>query len=449
MPQNVILLVDDDTDLLSLLSLRLSGEGYQVRQATSAEEALALLPVVRPDLVVTDLRMGGMDGMKLFESIRASFAFLPVIIMTAHGSIPEAVAATQRGVFSFLTKPLDGKTLLNEVARALNLSGAAQPPPAQEEDTWCRDIIHQSRVMADVLAQARLVGDGRANILILGESGTGKELLAKAIHRASPRRNRPFVAVNCGAIPETLLESELFGHVKGSFTGAVRDHHGLIRAADTGTLFLDEIGDTPLSFQVKLLRVIQERILRPVGSTESVSVDVRIISATHRPLAQMVADGQFREDLYYRLNVVSLNLPRLAERVEDIPLLANHFLRESSIHAEKTIRGFAPEAMEMLIGAPWPGNIRQLYNVVEHSVALATSPIIPASLVGMTIKKDFARYPTFAEARMRFEQEYLISLLKMTEGNVSQAARIADRNRTDFYTLLQRNHIIPALFKKE
>lgn len=448
MPHNVILLVDDDTDLLRLLSMRLVGDGYQVHQATSAEEALALLPVVRPDLVVTDLRMGGMDGMKLFESIRAGNSFLPVIIMTAHGSIPEAVAATQRGVFSFLTKPLDGKTLLLEVERALNLSGSTQPP-AQKEDFWCRDIIHQSQVVEDVLSQAKLVAEGRTNILILGESGTGKELLAKAIHRASPRHNRPFIAVNCGAIPETLLESELFGHVKGSFTGAVRDHHGLIRAADKGTLFLDEIGDTPLAFQIKLLRVIQERTVRPVGSTQSVPIDVRIISATHRPLAQMVTDGLFREDLYYRLNVVALSLPTLAERPEDIPLLANYFLRHSAIDAEKAIRGFAPEAMEMLIGAPWPGNIRQLYNVVEHSVALATSPIIPASLVGLTIQKNFARYPTFAEARMRFEQEYLVSLLKMTEGNVTQAARIADRNRTDFYTLLQRNHIIPALFKKQ
>ncbi|MBA3014890.1 MAG: sigma 54-interacting transcriptional regulator [Proteobacteria bacterium] len=449
MPQSVILLVDDDTDLLSLLSMRLVAEGYQVHQATSAEEALARLSVVRPDLVVTDLRMSGMDGLNLFDSIRAGNPFLPVIIMTAHGSIPEAVAATQRGVFSFLTKPLSGMALLMEIKRALNLSGASQLPAVRQEESWRQDIIHQSQAMTDILAQAQLVAGGRVNILILGESGTGKELLAKAIHRASPRCHKPFIAINCGAIPETLLESELFGHVKGSFTGAVRDHHGLIRAADQGTLFLDEIGDTPLSFQVKLLRVIQERILRPVGSAESVGVDVRIISATHRPLAQMVSDGLFREDLYYRLNVVSLSLPKLAERAEDIPLLANYFLRESARSADKTIHGFAPEAMEMLIGAPWPGNIRQLYNVVEHSVALATSPIIPASLIGMTIQKNFARYPTFAEARMRFEQEYLISLLKMTEGNVTQAARIADRNRTDFYTLLQRNHIIPALFKKE
>jgi len=448
MPNDTILLVDDDTDLLSLLAMRLSGAGYQVRQVTSAEEALAVLPVAAPSLVITDLRMAGMDGLKLFENIRSLNAFLPVIIMTAHGSIPEAVAATQKGVFSFLTKPLDGKTLLREVERALALSGSALPASARPEDEWCRGIIYQSRIMADILAQARLVAEGKTNILIGGESGTGKELLAKAIHRASPRHNRPFVAVNCGAIPETLLESELFGHVKGSFTGAVRDHHGLIRAADSGTLFLDEIGDTPLAFQVKLLRVIQERTLRPVGATDSVAVDVRIISATHRSLAKMVEEGTFREDLYYRLNVVALQLPSLAERAEDIPLLANHFLRESAREAEKAIHGFAPEAMEMLLGEPWPGNIRQLYNVVEHSVALATAPLISAALMASTIKKTFTPYPTFAEARMRFEQEYLISLLKMTEGNVSQAARIADRNRTDFYTLLQRNHIVPALFKK-
>ncbi len=444
---HTLLLVDDDADLLSLLSMRLSGAGYQVRLAASAEEALAILPVIMPSLVITDLRMAGMDGLKLFENIRAANPFLPVIIMTAHGSIPEAVSATQKGVFSFLTKPLDGKTLLREVERALSLSGTA-PATEQSDDDWCRDIIYQSRVMADVLAQAKLVAEGRSNILIGGESGTGKELLAKAIHRASPRRDRPFIAVNCGAIPETLLESELFGHVKGSFTGAVRDHHGLIRAADTGTLFLDEIGDTPQAFQVKLLRVIQERTLRPVGSTESVDVDVRIISATHRPLAKMVEDGEFREDLYYRLDVASLHLPSLAERAEDIPILANYFLRQSAIQAEKEVHAFAPEAMEMLLGEPWPGNIRQLQNVVEHSVALATAPIIPAALVGITIKKAFTPYPTFAEARLRFEQDYLITLLKMTEGNVTQAARIADRNRTDFYALLQRNHIVPALFKK-
>ncbi len=447
MAAHTVLLVDDDADLLKLLAMRLGGAGYDVRQARSGEEALALLPLASPGLVITDLRMEGMDGMRLFAALREQQPFLPVIIMTAHGSIPEAVEATRQGAFSFLAKPLDGKVLLRGVERALGLSGASRPGEPGDGD-WRREIISQSRVMEELLAQARLVAEGKANILITGDSGTGKELLARAIHRASPRRGRPFVPVNCGAIPESLVESELFGHVKGSFTGAVRDHQGLIRTANTGTLFLDEIGDMPLAFQVKLLRLIQERTLRPVGGGADIGVDVRIVSATHRPLAEMVARAEFREDLFYRLDVASLHLPALAQRREDIPLLAMHFLRESAGQAEKTIRGFAPEALEMLIGEPWPGNIRQLYNVVEHSVALATTPIIPASLVAITIRRPFTPYATFAEARQRFEQDYLVALLKMTEGNVAQAARIADRNRTDFYALLQRNHIVPALFKK-
>lgn len=448
MTSQTIMLVDDDADLLSLLSMRLSGAGYDICLAGSAEEALAKLSVVRPNLVVTDLRMGGMDGLSLFENIRSVDSLLPVIIMTAHGSIPDAVEATQKGVFSFLTKPIDGKALIEEVRRALSLSGTAPAKGDMDASQWRRAIVSQSQIVEDLLGQAKLVAGGRSNIMIQGESGTGKELLAKAIHAASPRRDKPFIAVNCGAIPESLLESELFGHVKGSFTGAIRNHLGLIRAAHTGTLLLDEIGDTPLSFQVKLLRVIQERNLRPVGSTESIEVDVRILSATHRSLSTLTEKGLFREDLFYRLNVVTLELPPLRDRAEDIPLLANYFLKSLAVEADKKVNGFAPEAMELLIAEAWPGNIRQLYNVVEHSVALATSSIISSDLLKVTIQKGFGSYPAYAEAKQRFEQEYLISLLKMTDGNVTQASRIAKRNRTDFYKLLQRNHIVPTLFKK-
>jgi len=447
MNSQTIMLVDDDADLLSLLSMRLFGAGYEICQASCAEEALAKIPIARPNLIVTDLRMGEMDGMSLFENIRNMDSLLPVIIMTAHGSIPDAVEATQKGVFSFLTKPIDGKDLIEEVKRALSLSGTT-PEDGDDDREWRKSIISQSQVVEDLLAQAKLVAGGRSNIIIQGESGTGKELLAKAVHAASPRRNNPFIAVNCGAIPEALLESELFGHVKGSFTGAVRNHLGLIRAAHTGTLFLDEIGDTPLPFQVKLLRVIQERNLRPVGSTESIEVDVRIISATHRSLSKLIESGQFREDLFYRLNVVTLDIPPLKERAEDIPLLANYFLKEISAEANKKVNSFAPEAMELLIAEEWPGNVRQLYNVVEHSVALAPGPIISPDLLKITIQKGLSTYSTYAEAKQRFEQDYLITLLKMTEGNVTQAARIAKRNRTDFYKLLQRNHIVSALFKK-
>jgi len=443
-----ILLVDDDDDFLQLLSMRLSGAGYELSLARSGEEAMALLPVFRPDLVVTDLRMDGMDGIRLFENIRRHNSLLPVIIMTAHGSIPEAVEATRKGVFSFLTKPLKGRDLLGEVEKALAVSGVRRK--ADEggvAGAWRRHIICRSQIMEDLLGQAKLVAATKSNIFIHGQSGTGKELLARAIHLASPRAEREFVAVNCGAIPEALLESELFGHVKGSFTGAVRDHQGLIQVADKGTLFLDEIGDTPLAFQVKLLRVLQERNLRPVGGTKVVDVDVRFISATHRDLAELVERGDFREDLYYRLNVVFLRLPTLAERREDIPLLCRHFLDELAAQAGKKVNAFAPEAMELLVGAPWPGNVRQLYNVVEHAVALSTSPIIPADLVRLTLRKKYRKIESFNEARRRFEQDYLISLLKLTEGNVSRAARLAKRNRTDFYKILQRNHIVPALFK--
>ena len=442
-----ILLVDDDKDLLRLLSIRLSGAGYELIAATSAEEAIAQLPIFHPNLVITDLRMGGMDGMALFNHIREQNTSLPVIILTAHGSIPEAVDATQRGVHSFLTKPVDGKELLQEVSKALSLSGGAGDQISSSDEEWRRPIICRSPSMEALLGKAKLVAASQSSVLIRGESGTGKELLARAIHAASSRAAKPFVAVNCGAIPEPLLESELFGHVKGSFTGAVRNHPGLFLAANGGTMLLDEIGDMPLSLQVKLLRVIQERQIRAIGSAASVNVDVRIISATHRDLESLVKEGSFREDLYYRLNVVSLEIPSLRQRREDIPLLASHFLRQTAKQLSKKISGFAPEAMELLIAAPWPGNIRQLLNVVEHAAVLSTTPVISADLLSSTIDEEDEKIPSFAEARQKFEQEYLIRLLRFTNGNVTRAARLAQRNRTDFYKLLQRNHIVPSLFK--
>jgi two-component system response regulator GlrR len=444
-----ILLVDDDVDLLRLLSIRLGGAGYDVSTAESGEEALAKLSVVRPHLVITDLRMDGMDGMALFDAVRKSQAALPVIILTAHGSIPDAVDATRRGVFTFLTKPLDSKDLLREVERALSTSGAASAGVSADgvEEGWRGDIISQSPLMADLLSKAKLAAESGSAVLIRGESGTGKEMLAKAIHRASVRAEKPFVAVNCGAIPDTLLESELFGHSKGAFTGALRDYPGLFRSAQGGTLFLDEIGDMPLALQVKLLRVLQEKRMRPVGSVESIDIDVRIISATHRRLDEEISAGRFREDLYYRLNVVSLELPGLSERREDIPLLAQHFLQELVEKTGKKVTGFAPEAMETLLTAAWPGNVRQLYNVVEQAVALSTNPVISATQLSDAIQENLENIPSFSEARRNFEQQYLVRLMQITRGNVSHAARIAGRNRTEFYKLLRRHHIFPALFK--
>jgi two-component system response regulator GlrR len=443
-PRASVLVVDDDPDLLRLIEIRLGAAGYAVTTALSAEQALARLAVARPQLVLTDLRMSGMDGMALYEAIRAQHPTLPVIILTAHGTIPDAVAAVQRGVFGYLTKPFDSKGLLAEVERALAVAGA-QPAAADAE--WRAEIITRNPAMEDVLARARLVAEGDAAVLIYGESGTGKELLARAIHKASPRRARPFVAVNCGAIPEPLLESELFGHVRGAFTGATREHKGLFLAADQGTLFLDEVGDMPLALQVKLLRVLQEKRVRPVGSAETHEANVRVISATHRNLEAEMAAGNFREDLYYRLNVVALRLPALAERREDIPLLASHFLAALAHKYRKTINGFAPEAMELLVAAAWPGNVRQLYNVVEQSVALATTPLIPLALAQQAIQSQQSELASFEQARRRFEREYLARLLKITEGNVTQAARLAKRNRTEFYKLLARHQLDPRLFK--
>jgi two-component system response regulator GlrR len=445
--QRNVLVVDDDPDLLRLLAMRLGAAGYAVQTAESGERALASIAVSRPDVVVTDLKMGGMDGLALFEAVRRTAPTLPVIILTAHGTIPDAVDATKRGVFGFLPKPFEGKELLAQVEQALRLSSVASP--AAEGDDWRADFITASPRMEDLLRRARLVAQSDASVLIVGASGTGKELLARAIHRASRRRAAPFVAVNCAAIPEALLESELFGHRKGAFTGAIYDHKGLFQAAEGGTVFLDEIGDMPVALQSKLLRALQEREVRPIGAPQAVPVDVRIVSATHRNLEERVARGEFREDLYYRLNVVSFAIPPLAERPEDILPLASHFLTTTAARYGKDVRSFAPEALELLVGAPWPGNVRQLANVVEQAVALATSPIVPAALVAGALKAEPKGLTPLDEAKRGFERDYLIRILRITKGNVSHAARLAQRNRTEFYKLLDRHQLQPAMFKAE
>jgi len=439
-----ILLVDDDKDLLQLIAMRLAAAGYAVATADSGESAMASATVSRPDLVITDLRMQGMDGIALFDAIHRDAPSLPVVILTAHGTIPEAVAATRRGVFSFLTKPFDSKVLLDTVADALRLSSA---PAGGGGESWRAEIITRSPAMEDLLAQAKRVAASDASVCVYGPSGTGKELLAHAIHNASRRAAGPFVAVNCSAIPEGLIESELFGHRKGSFTGATQDRRGLFQAAEGGTLFLDEIGDMPLAPQVKLLRALEERVVRPVGSNDAVAVDVRIISATHRRLEERTATGEFREDLYYRLNVVKLSLPALVERREDIPLLANHFLERLVARYGRRRLAFSPEAMEILVSASWPGNVRQLLNVVEQSVALTATEVVPASLVRQAIDSRDSTLTPLDEARRAFERDYLVRILKITGGNVTQAARLAGRNRTEFYRLLERHALEPGMFK--
>ena len=443
-----ILLVDDDLSLLRLLSLRLEAAGFEVMPVENGELALGSLPGFRPDLLITDLRMDGMDGMALFEQVHRRHPFLPVIILTAHGTIPEAVQATKQGVFSFVTKPFESRELLEQIQQALEQSRLSESMSGCGNDQqWRAGIITRNAAMEELLNRAYRVAGGDASVFIEGESGTGKELLAKAIHRASPRAEGPFIAVNCGAIPENLLESELFGHRRGAFTGAVQDHQGLFVSASGGTLFLDEIGDMPMPLQVKLLRVLQEREVRPVGATRPIPVDVRIISATHRNLEEEMKSSRFREDLYYRLNVVTLSLPPLNHRRDDIPLLAEYFRESLAQRYQKSITGFSRSAMELLMTADWTGNVRQLYNVVEQAVALSPAPQIQVGLLQDAIKDRADDIIPFADARRQFELDYLIGLLQMTRGNVTQAARLAGRNRTEFYKLLHRHALDPAQFK--
>ncbi|QHM72076.1 two-component system response regulator GlrR [Mixta intestinalis] len=444
MPRNSarLLLVDDDPALLKLLGMRLTSEGFQITTADSGPMALRQLSKEKVDLVISDLRMDEMDGLTLFSEIQRRHPGLPVIILTAHGSIPEAVSATRQGVFSFLTKPVDRDALYKAIDEAL-----AHSAPASD-DAWRGAIVTRSPVMQRLLEQAHMVAQSDVSVLINGQSGTGKEVLAKAIHAASPRANKPFIAINCGALPEQLLESELFGHARGAFTGAVSAREGLFQAAEGGTLFLDEIGDMPTTLQVKLLRVLQERKVRPLGSNRDLDINVRILSATHRDLPKAMEKQEFREDLFYRLNVVSLKIPALHERAEDIPLLANHLLRQSAERHKPFVRSFSTDAMKRLMAASWPGNVRQLVNVIEQCVALTSTPVIGEALVEQALAGENTALPTFVEARNQFELNYLRKLLQMTKGNVTNAARLAGRNRTEFYKLLARHELDANDFKE-
>ena len=443
-----LLVVDDDADMLRLLSMRLNSAGYRVSTAGSAESALAKLQIERPQLVLSDVRLPGRDGLALFSEIRQRHPSLPVILLTAHGTIPDAVEATARGVFTYLTKPYDAKELLDKIAQALAL-GAPHSEADHADEGWRRDIISRSGRMADLLAEARMVATSDASVLLRGDSGTGKEMLAQAIHRASPRAQRPFMAVNCGAIPEALLESELFGHMKGAFTDAVANHKGLFQAADGGTLLLDEIGDMPPALQVKLLRVLQERAVRPVGSSQS-HPGRRADHLRHAPRpGSRDGAGQFREDLYYRLNVVTLTLPTLARAArrhsaagQPLPAAAGRQVRPAALG----LRAGGAEGADRraLAGqrAPALQRGRAGLRAGDHAAGAAGPG---AARAARALRPGL----TYAEAKQRFERDYLVGLLKLTDGNVADAARLADRNRTEFYRLLQKHELTPGHFQSD
>jgi two-component system, NtrC family, response regulator GlrR len=442
-----ILLVDDDEDILLSVSTWLGNEGFEVLTVLSAEEALSQLHTIHPNLVITDLFIGGMSGMELLSQIHKNNPLLPVIMLSGQANIPDAVKATHLGSSAFLTKPIVKKELFEQVRRALRMSHGTGKDEKQRKVN--KDIIYQSKVMAEVIDMAELVGDSNVTVFISGATGTGKEVIAKAIHEYSSRSEQAFIAVNCGAVPEQLLESELFGHEKGAFTGASSGHEGLFQAANNGTLFLDEIGDMPLALQVKLLRVLQDFEVRPVGSTKSRPVDVRIISATHQNLEQSVKKGEFREDLYYRLKVVPIEMPALADRREDIPLLTNHFLQKRCALNKVEVKHFSPDAIDYLVEGTWHGNIRQLINVIEICVTLCKSKNIPLSLVKKALQDQPVSMQTLKEAKQEFEMNYLLSVLRLSQGQVANAARIAGRNRTEFYKLLNQHNINPVDFRPD
>ena len=426
---NRILVVDEDDGLRRLLTLRLQSAGYEVTAADSGESACAVLGEADPHMVITDLRMPGIDGHELMLEIQQRIPDLPVMILTAHGDIPDAVRATRAGAAEFLTKPV-GAEFLDRVHHHLQKR-------MPEDVSGFSGIVTRSPGLRDVLRQARRVAKLDSAVLVNGPSGTGKELLARGIHEASSRAGKPLVTINCAAVPAELLESELFGHRKGAFTGAAYDHPGLFRSAQGGTVFLDEIGDMPHPLQSKLLRVLQEREVRPVGDLRAIPIDVRVISATHRDLPACIAAGTFREDLYYRLNVVQMQLPALADRREDIPLLVEQCLAQL-FAAGSPRRHMSAAAMDLLLAAPWPGNVRQLFNVVEHTVALAERRVIDAASVRRTLGSPDTGLGSLDQERNRFMREYLQRILTLAEGNISRAARLAQRNRTDLYKLMNR-----------
>jgi two-component system response regulator GlrR len=437
----VVLIVDDDADQLRLLRHVFETAGHRVIAVTAGEAALAQLRIAAPDLVVTDLYMEGMDGMELLARIHRLDPLLPVIMLSGQASIPDAVRATHLGTSAFLTKPIDRAALLAVAAQCLRLR---RPANRSLFDTA---LIHCSTIIDQLIDQAVLVAQSDVTVFITGETGTGKEVLAKAIHAASARAEKPYIGVNCGAIPEQLLESELFGHEKGAFTGAAQRHTGLFQAADGGTLLLDEIGDMPLGLQVKLLRVLQDFEVRPVGSVTPQPINVRIIAATHQDLDQLVRTKVFREDLYYRLNVVPLQMPSLAERREDIPLLLDQLLDRHAARTGQPRKRFAPDAIAYLTGVAWPGNVRQLANAVAYCATLTPAEIIPESVARRALREAPAGIETLKEARDAFERKYLVNVLRVTGGQVAEAARISGRNRTEFYKLLHQHGIDATAYR--
>jgi DNA-binding NtrC family response regulator len=436
-----IAVVDDDIEMGRLVKDILIDEGHEVESYTSVSEALVKFKTQLPDVVVTDLKMKEIDGMMLLKKLRDDYPNLVTIMMTAFGSIDTAIEAMKNGAYHYIVKPFKNEEMVLLVQRALERSKLTQENKILKNElkkTYSLDsIIGKSAAIQEVFEMIKRIANASATVLVTGESGTGKELIAHAVHNLGPRKGKAFVPVNCSAIPEQLLESELFGHVKGSFTGATGDKKGLFEEANNGTIFLDEIGDLSSTLQAKLLRVLQDKQIRPVGDNKLKQIDVRIIAATHRDLATMVKDGKFREDLFYRLQIIPIRVPSLRERPEDIPLLAEAFIKKFAAQNNSNVTGISPEAMAVLMAHPWPGNVRELEGVLERAVILSRSPTIEEKdiLKGAVetakgaIEKLFEGNPTLD----KLEEAYIKRIMGQVNFEKDKAAKILGVSRRTLY----------------
>jgi DNA-binding NtrC family response regulator len=445
------MLIDNEEGICRMMGAVLSDNGYAVGAYTKSFEAVEVFKAGDWDLVVTDVKMPGMDGIEVLQKIREKDQVIPVIMITAYATVEMSIQALRKGAYDMLTKPFEPEELLYRVKNALNQKQLLVENQELREELAGKfrfdNIIGVSDTLKTVLERVEKVAIRDTSVLITGESGTGKELIAQAIHYNSPRKDRKFVAINCGALPESILESELFGYKKGAFTGAKEDRKGLLAAADGGTLFLDEVGNLPMNVQKTLLRFLQEQEFTRLGETTPTRVDVRILSATNSDLKAAVGGGGFREDLYYRLNVVNIHLPPLRERKTDIPLLAAHFVALQNAKFGTGIRGLAPDAMEAATHFPWPGNIRQLKNVIEASMAMEAGDYITFPVLAQFIEvapgddASFEEENEYARALTRFESDYLKGLLRKSKGNVEAAAREAGMNMATIYRKIKKYNI--------
>ncbi|MCS7202852.1 MAG: sigma-54 dependent transcriptional regulator [Thermodesulfovibrio sp.] len=441
-----ILYIDDEISALRAISAILKKEGYSVYTATTAEEGINILKNFTVDCVLLDYRLPGMDGIDLLKWMKLNEVSIPTVMLTAYGTIEKAVEAMKLGAYHYLIKPIDTQLLLNILKEAIEKSKGIKK--IQTSETPFPEIISKSKAMQEVFYIMQMVSESNANVLITGESGTGKELVARAIHRKSLRSSKPFVVVDCTTIPENLLESELFGHEKGAFTGATDRKIGLIELAHEGTLFLDEIGELPMSLQKKLLRFLQEREIQRIGSTQRIKIDVRVISATNKDLETAVKEGNFREDLYWRLNVIRINLPPLRERREDIPLLVNHFLYKFSKENNKPIPQIESDVMELLINYDWPGNVRELANVIERAVVLSPSGLISIKYLPKKLQEKWVTPKEDSLNLLEIEKSVILKALNSTGWNQTKAAEILGISRKQLRTKMKHHGLLPQ-FEEE